>query len=144
MRLANALQRHCHPRTLAGRVQRVELQADAVTEERIAQVAFDQIPATLSMGEMAEVTLTLPPLEQVLVVPQASVQTYQGRSGVWRLEQGTLAFAPVRLGASSLQGQVQVLDGLQTDDTVVVYSEKPLSPGARFRVVDRLVRQGKP
>ena len=130
--------------TLAGRVQRVELQADAVTEERIAQVAFDQIPATLSMGEMAEVTLTLPPLEQVLVVPQASVQTYQGRSGVWRLEQGTLAFAPVRLGASSLQGQVQVLDGLQTDDTVVVYSEKPLSPGARFRVVDRLVRQGKP
>lgn len=47
--------------TLAGRVQRVELQADAVTEERIAQVAFDQIPATLSMGEMAEVTLTLPP-----------------------------------------------------------------------------------
>lgn len=130
--------------TLADRVQRVELQADAVTEERIAQVAFDQIPATLSMGEMAEVTLTLPPLEQVLVVPQASVQTYQGRSGVWRLEQGTLAFAPVRLGASSLQGQVQVLDGLQTDDTVVVYSEKPLSPGARFRVVDRLVRQGKP
>ena len=89
--------------TLAGRVQQVELQADAVTEERIAQVAFDQIPATLSMGEMAEVTLTLPPGAGAGGA-QASVQTYQGRSGVWRLEQGTLAFAPVRLGASSLQG----------------------------------------
>ena len=86
----------------------------------------------------------MPATPKAVTLPNAAIKRQQGRSGVWRLEQGTLAFAPVRLGASSLQGQVQVLDGLQTDDTVVVYSEKPLSPGARFRVVDRLVRQGKP
>ena len=129
---------------LAGHVERVELQADAVTEERIAQVTFDQIPASLSIGEMAEVTLQLQPAEQALVVPQASVQTHQGRTGAWRLKDGALDFVPVQLGASSLDGRVQALSGLASGDTVVVYSDKPLSTGARFKVVDAMVKKAKP
>ena len=129
---------------LAGKVDRVELQADAVTEERIAQVAFEQIPAALSIGEMAEVTLQLQQTEQTLVVPQASVQTRQGRTGVWRLKDGALDFVPVQWGAASLDGRVQAISGLASGDTVVVYSEKPLSAGARFKVVDTLVKKAKP
>ena len=49
-----------------------------------------------------------------------------------------------QLGASSLDGQVQVLGGLRAGDSVVVYSEKALKPGAGFRVVDALVKQAKP
>lgn len=128
---------------LSGKVERVELQADAVTEERIAQVAFEQIPASLSIGEMAEVTLKLQPADQALVVPQASVQTQQGRSGVWRLKDGKLDFVPVQWGASSLEGRVQALSGLAADDTVVVYSEKRLSTGSRFKVVDALVNKAQ-
>ena len=45
---------------LAGQVARVEALADAVTEERLAMVAFDALPAGASVGEMAEVTLQLP------------------------------------------------------------------------------------
>ncbi|HCX82392.1 MAG: efflux transporter periplasmic adaptor subunit [Curvibacter sp. RIFCSPHIGHO2_12_FULL_63_18] len=129
---------------LAGKVDRVELQADAVTEERIAQVAFEQIPASLSIGEMAEVTLQLQPTGQALVVPQASVQTYQGRTGVWRLKDGTLDFVPVQWGATSLDGRVQALSGLSSGDTVVVYNEKPLSAGGSFKVVDALVKKARP
>ena len=129
---------------LTGKVERVELQADAVTEERIAQVTFDQIPASLSIGEMAEVTLQLEPAEQALVVPQASVQTHQGRSGVWRLKGDALDFVPVQWGTSSLDGRVQALSGLATGDTVVVYSEKPLFTDARFKVVDTLVKKAQP
>lgn len=129
---------------LAGKVERVELQADAVTEERIAQVAFDQIPASLSIGEMAEVTLKLQPADQALVVPQASVQTRQGRTGVWRLKDGALDFVAVQWGASSLDGRVQALSGLAADDTVVVYSDKPLSAGASIKVVDTLVKKAQP
>lgn len=129
---------------LAGKVERVELQADAVTEERIAQVAFDQIPASLSIGEMAEVTLKLQPRDSALVVPQASVQTHQGRTGVWRLKDGALDFVPVQWGASSLDGRVQALSGLASGDTVVVYSEKPLSAGGRFKVVDAVVKKAQP
>lgn len=130
--------------TLPGQVQRVELQADPITEERIAQVAFEQIPSTLSIGEMAEVTLPLKPVEDALLLPQASVHTQQGRTGVWRLQGGQLAFAPVRLGASSQDGRVQVVQGVEQDDTVVVFTEKPLSAGANFRVVDQLVPKAQP
>lgn len=134
-----------HPQqVLAGKVERVELQADAVTEERIAQVTFDQTPASLSIGEMAEVTLKLQPEDQALVVPQASVQTHQGRTGVWRLKDGALDFVSVQWGASSLDGRVQALSGLASGDTVVVYNDKPLSVGARFKVADALVKKAQP
>lgn len=129
---------------LAGRVERVELQADAVTEERIAQVMFDQIPAALSIGEMAEVTLQLQETDSALVVPQASVQTHQGRTGAWRLEDGALDFVSVQWGASSPDGRVQALSGLASGDTVVVYSDRPLSGGTRFKVVDALVKKAQP
>ena len=131
-------------KTWEGKVERVELQADAVTEERIAHIVFDNIPNSISMGEMAEVTLELKPFAQAMVLPQASVQTNEGRTGVWRLKEGALTFAPVQWGATTLDGQVQVLSGLALNDTVVVYSEKPLSEGSRFKVVDALVKKAQP
>jgi len=45
---------------LAGKVSRVELLGDSVTEERIAQISLERLPASLAVGELAEVTLRLP------------------------------------------------------------------------------------
>jgi ribosomal protein S17 len=47
----------------------------------------------------------------------------------------------VKLGAFSTEGWVQVLEGLQQGDEVVVHSEKPLSPQTRFKVVDALIKK---
>ena len=47
------------------------------------------------------------------------------------------ASPPVRLGQTSLDGQVQILDGLKAGDEVVVYSEKALTAGSRIKVVER-------
>lgn len=126
---------------LAGQVARVELLADSVTEERIAQVGFDTAAAGASVGELAEVTLQLPETPPSLLVPNASIQHRQGETGVWRLEGGKPLFAPVRLGAHSLDGQVQVLDGLKAGDSVVVYSQKALTAGSNVQVVDALVKR---
>ena len=99
-------------KTFAGSVARVELLSDSVTEERMAQVAFDAAPAGLSVGEMAEVTLQLPATPKAPLVSSASI-TRQGNSiGVWRIEAGKPVFVALKLGSSSLDGQVQVLDGL--------------------------------
>lgn len=127
---------------LSGQVARLELLADSVTEERIAQVAFDAPPAGVSVGEMAEVTLQLPATAPALLLPNAAIQHQQGQSGVWRLKDGKPEFAPVQLGTQSLDGQVQVLKGLDKTDRVVVYSQKALSSGARILVVDSLVKSG--
>lgn len=129
---------------LTGQVARVELLADSVTEERIVQVAFSPLPRgqTLraAVGELAEVTLQLPETPSAPLVPNASVQRQQGQTGVWRLQDGRPEFQPVRLGAYSLDGQVQVLEGLKAGDTVVVYSQKALSAGERVQVVDTLLK----
>jgi len=126
----------------AGRVARVELLADSVTEERLAMVAFDTLPAGISVGEMAEVTLALPATAEGLVLPNAAVVQHGGQTGVWRLQDGALAFAPVALGAQGLDGTVQVLGGLDEGDTVVLYSQRALKPGTRIAVVAQLLPAG--
>jgi len=131
---------------IAGEVSRVEAISDSVTEERVAQVAFDSLPAGVSVGELAEVTLSLPAPPPALLVPNASIKRRAEASvdmageplGVWLAEGNSLRFAPVRLGQSGLDGRVQVLDGLKAGDRVVVYSEKELSSGSRVKVVDNL------
>ena len=126
---------------LAGRVLRVEPLADAVTEETLAKVVFEALPSPLPpLGELAEVTIALPALAAQPVLPNAAVQRGGGQTGVWRWTDGKLQFAPVQLGSADLDGHVQVLQGLDEGDQVVVYSEKPLSARSRIRVVESLAK----
>ena len=123
-----------------GTVVRVEPLADAVTEEVIAKIGFAQPPARLPpLGELAELTVALPALPARPLVPNAAVHRVEGRLGVWVVD-GTraLRFVPLRLGAADLEGRVQVLDGLDGGERVVVYSHKPLKAGSRIDVVERI------
>ncbi|MDP1900656.1 MAG: efflux RND transporter periplasmic adaptor subunit [Rubrivivax sp.] len=138
---ARVVRRSDPARALPGKVARIEALSDSVTEERIASVAFDAVPPDLSVGEMAEVTLQLPATAKAVLLPNASVKRRDGQTGVWRLEQDTLRFVPVRIGATSLDGQVQVLEGLRAGERIVVYSEKDLSADSRIDVVDQLVKR---
>ena len=126
--------------TLRGKVARVEMQADSVTEERVAQIAFDALPRGLSLGELAEVTLKLPVTASTILVPNAAIKLLNGQNGVWVFEGDKLRFVAVRLGLASLDGQVQVLDGLKANEQVVVYSEKEVTADSRIEVVPSLVK----
>lgn len=123
---------------LAGRVLRVEPLADAVTEETLAKVVFDGLPELPPLGELAEVTIALPETPAAPVVPNASVQRIDGRLGVWLIEDGALRFAPVRAGATDLDGRMQILDGIESGARVVVYSQRALDSRSRVKVVERL------
>jgi HlyD family secretion protein len=120
------------------------LLADSVTEERIAQVAFAAArrhpPMAASVGELAEVdAATARDRAQPCCCPMPASSACKGRP-VCGAAGGQTRFAPVRLGASSLDGRVQVLEGLKAGDSVVVYSQKALTAGARVQVVDALVK----
>jgi multidrug efflux pump subunit AcrA (membrane-fusion protein) len=126
-------------REFAGRVSRVEPMADAVTEETLAKVVFDQLPEPLPpIGELAEVTVAMSVLPAGPVVPNASVQRVNGHLGVWLIENDKLRFAPVKVGATDLGGWVQILDGLKEGERVVVYSQRALGVRSRIKVVERL------
>ncbi|MCL4744033.1 MAG: efflux RND transporter periplasmic adaptor subunit [Burkholderiaceae bacterium] len=125
--------------TFAGRVLRVEPIADAVTEETLAKVVFDKPPGTLPpIGELAEVTVSLPALPAAPVIPNAAIRRESGEVGVWKLGDGELAFTPVKLGASDLDGRVQVRGNVEQGDQVVLYSESALGARSRIRVVERI------
>lgn len=124
---------------LKGRVLRMEPKADAVTEETLAKIIFDAVPAPLPpLGELAEVTVDLPALPAAPVIPNAAVQRQGGQGGVWQITDGEPSFIPVKLGRADLDGHVQVTEGLKTGDRIVVYSEKSLGPKSRIHVVERI------
>ncbi len=122
-----------------GRVLRVEPMADAVTEETLAKVTLDVLPKKLPpVGELAEVTVTMYELPASPVVPNASVKRVDGRLGVWVIDGDKLHFAPVKMGATDLDGRVQILDGLKEGERVVVYSQRALRLHSRVKIVERL------
>ena len=124
---------------LQGRVLRMEPKADAVTEETLAKVIFDQPPEPLPpVGELAEVTLDMPALPAAPVIPNAAVQREGDKLGVWQIVDGDLHFTPVKLGAADLDGRVQVREGLKNGDQIVMYSEKALTLRSRIHVVERI------
>ncbi len=123
----------------AGRILRVEPLADAVTEETLAKVVFDHIPDPMPpIGELAEVTVILPPLAAGPVIPNAAIRRLDGKLGVWEVVGHKLRYTPVSLGISDLEGHVQVLKGLEVGDRIVAYSEDSLNKHKRIHVVDHI------
>ncbi len=125
---------------LKGRVERVDLVGDSVAEERIANVVFESPPQPLAIGELAEVTLRLPPIEKALAVPAAALKHVDKRDGVWRIASGRAQFAGVVAGPYSTDGLVQVIAGLAAGDEVIVHSSRALAAETRVKVVDALVK----
>ena len=129
---------------ITGRVLRVEPLADAVTEETLAKVVFDPLPEPLPpIGELAEVTVALPTLPAAPVIPNGALKRTNdknGRNGVWIVQNKSLTFAPVRVGAADLDGQVQILEGIKEGDQVVVYSQRELTKHSRVKIVDHLIK----
>lgn len=123
-----------------GKVQRVDLVSDAVTEERIVNVGFGHRPDGISVGELVEVTIRTAELPDVRSIPAAALKRQDRQDGVWLLAAGRVSFHPVKPGITTLDGRTQIVEGLNAGDEVVVHSEHALRADARVRVVDAIVR----
>lgn len=125
---------------LPGKIVRIEINSDSVAEERVVDIAFDRLPDGLSVGEIAEVVIRLPTVPNALSLPAAAIRYGRQQTGVWRNVGGKAAFAPIRIGAQTLEGRVQIVDGLAHDDEVIVHSAAELSGGEKLRVVESIGR----
>jgi HlyD family secretion protein len=125
---------------LPGSVKRVEQIGDAITEERIVNVAFAASAAAAMVGELAEVTIKLPQLEQALSIPAAALKQLDKQEGVWVIEEGRVQFKPVKSGLSTLEGRTQIISGLAEGDEVIVYSQQELRAGMKVKVVAEIVK----
>lgn len=96
-------------------------------------VAFDALPAGLTLNEMAEVTVQLPARPDVLSVPPAALVRQDGKTGVFVITNGRARFRPTRVGVRAESG-IEVLDGLSGGEAVIVQRVKPIADGDRVRV----------
>ncbi|MDD4930262.1 MAG: efflux RND transporter periplasmic adaptor subunit [Gallionella sp.] len=128
-----------HPQTsVSGVVERIDLISDAVTEERIVNVAAPMPNA--SLGEQAEVTIKLPVQKNARAIPAAAVKRINQQDGVWVLQGHQPKFKPVKIGISTLDGRTQILDGIADSDEVIVYSQQAIKEGLKLKVVAEIVR----
>lgn len=124
---------------LSGTIARIEPKADSITEEVLAKVLFARVPENLPpLGELAEVTVDLPPAAVTLVLPNAALHRLDNRIGVWRVSRAGVEFVAIKPGATDLDGRVQILEGLQNGDRVVLYSAKALTRKSRIKLVEKL------
>ncbi len=127
-------------RAYRGEVQRVDWVSDAVTEERIVNVGFAARPEGISVGELVEVTIHTAELANVRSVPAAALKRLERQDGVWQFADGRVAFRPVKVGITTLDGRSQIVDSLNVGDEVVVHSEQVLKPDTKVKVVAAIVR----
>lgn len=124
---------------LIGKVERIDMVSDSVTEERIVNVSLNGAQA--SIGEYAEVTLKLPELIDTRSIPSAALKRVNRQNGVWALQAGKVTFKPVKIGLSTMDGRTQILDGLSNDEEVIVYSQQALRADLNVKVVPELVQR---
>jgi HlyD family secretion protein len=119
-------------KVLRGRVARIGIESDQVSEERRVYLAFDRIPDDFHLHEQAEALITTARLEQALLVPQTAVEKFDGTSGmVWTVEDGRLVRREASFGHRTLDGRLEIVDGLPGDAQVVADQPFGLREGRR-------------
>jgi RND family efflux transporter MFP subunit len=140
-----ALQMDAFPgRTVAGRVRRVFPSANPASRLVPVEVAITGADARLARpGFLARITFALGAKENVLLVPASAIVQDAGSSAVYVIEQDRAERRPVRTGVTS-EGRVEILEGIETGDVVVVAGTRNLRDGATVRVVNPAASEGPP
>lgn len=124
-------------RDFAGRVTRIALENDRVSEERRVFLACDDCPAELHLGEQAEVVITTGVVERGLLVPEAAVDGFDGVQGtVWTVEQGRLDRRTLAFVRRTLDGRLEAGPGLPRGAGIVAQRLPGLRRGRAARPQD--------
>lgn len=96
-----------------GKVARIGLESDRVTEERRVFIKGDNPPPRVFLGEQVEFLITVAMLDKALLVPEAAVHGYNGREGtVWTVEDGRLHRRLVKFRHRTEDSRLEIVDGL--------------------------------
>jgi len=120
---------------LQAHIERIGIESDRVSEERRVFVKCDQCPADFHLGEQVEVFITVATLSKALLVPETAVDLYDGSDGiVWTIEDGVLQRRKVRFGHHTLDGRLEIVDGIGQGVRVVAKWPPGLREGRSARI----------
>lgn len=106
--------------TIKGRVQRINPVADDGTRFISVYIALPNPDGRLRGGMFATGTILVAQSDNVLALPASALRQDAGGTFVIKLENGMLARQPVAAGPSWSDGQVEILDGIASGDTIVI------------------------
>ncbi|TIO07195.1 MAG: efflux RND transporter periplasmic adaptor subunit [Mesorhizobium sp.] len=120
-----------------GRVVRIGLESDRVTEERRVFIKGDNPPPRVYLGEQVEFWITVATIDAALLVPEAAVQGFDGRQGsVWTVESSRLRSRVVSFGHRTEDARLEIVDGLPHGASVVARIVSGFREGRSARVVE--------
>ena len=115
---------------LPGFVARIEAESDPVTEERVVDVAFDNVPIPFYLNEQAEVTIRTGQVKGAVLVPLTLIR----HDGIWVYRKGEAHF--VRLEILGKNDRFAAVKGLREGEKILIPDphKKPLFEGADIRL----------
>jgi HlyD family secretion protein len=123
--------------SFTGRVVRIGLESDRVTEERRVYLRGDNPPAQIYLGEQVEFWITVAKLDSALLVPSAAVHGYDGRQGtVWTVEDGRLQRRLVQFRHRAEDSRVEIVGGLPANARAVTRLVSGLREGRAARAIE--------
>jgi HlyD family secretion protein len=120
---------------LRGRVARIQRESDRVTEQLAIDIAFDEPPARLALGEQAEARIRPPVRKDVTAIPLSALVRLADGAGAWTVVRGRLAFRVLRLGVVDPEGWIEALEGIRPGEAVVVGPGRLADPANEGRRV---------
>jgi RND family efflux transporter MFP subunit len=117
-----------------GEVVAVNPKIDPQTRTFLIKVRVDNQEGRLKAGLFCSGLLSLPSVQGGIAVPSAAVLNDEGRSYVWVAKAGMVKRRVIQVGATA-EGFVEVTDGLETGEKVVVEGTGGLMDGSPVEVV---------
>lgn len=119
----------------SGYVQRIHPELDPITREGRVEVALDPAPEAARAGQFSRVTFEVSALDRQ-TIPFSALRRDSGGEYVYRLLADRKVERVVVRGGRRLAETVEILEGLDDGDSVVVKGFLGLTPGTKVEPVD--------
>jgi RND family efflux transporter MFP subunit len=129
-------------RVFSGTVTRFTLALDPSTRTMLVEIDLPNHDHVLQPGTFAEVTLQLRQKPNSLVIPPGAIVATGGAKSVFVAEQGRARQVPIKTGITDGRW-VEVTEGLEGTEDVVVVGKSQLIEGAALRTSPYSLPEGK-
>ena len=120
--------------TFSGKIFAIEPAIDTQTRTVMLRARLANPDTKLKPGLFARVNLILERRGTALVVPEEAIVPKGSASLVVKVVDGKAEFVPVKIGRRR-PGEVEIVEGLKVNDTVVTDGQMKLQPGAPVTVM---------
>lgn len=125
-----------------GKITFINSVADPRTRSTLMEITLANRDGLLHSGQIVQARLTRRVLENAILIPLQAVIPMENGYSVYVVEDSKAQRREVRLGI--IKGdRIQVLEGLQPDDQLIVAGHRLVAPGQDVRVIPQAAEEGK-